>query len=377
VARFDRYFLFQLTVLFGFFSLVLVSVYWINRAVILFDQILSDGQSAGVFVTLTLFTLPNVIRMVLPVSAFAAAVYVTNRLTTESELVVAQATGMSPWRMARPVVMFGLLVSLLMGVLVHVLVPVSRTQLAERSAALEANIATRLLSEGQFLHPVKGLTLYIREVTPDSEMLDVFLSDSRADETRTDYLANRAYLVDDAANGAKLVMLDGAAQTFDLAQRRLSVTRFDSFSYDVASLMRSGPRSRRDVREYDTPTLLSPDQAALDATRKDVADFLYEGHLRLAQPFNPLVAALIGFSALMLGGFSRFGVWRQIALSITLIIALQAVENLTADIASNDTALWPLVYLPTILGFLAIAAMLWSAGRPSLFRRVPRPEVPT
>ena len=30
-------------VLFGFFSLVLVLVYWINRAVVLFDQLIADG----------------------------------------------------------------------------------------------------------------------------------------------------------------------------------------------------------------------------------------------------------------------------------------------------------------------------------------------
>ncbi|MFV0361076.1 LPS export ABC transporter permease LptF [Tropicimonas sp.] len=373
MAKFDRYYLYQLTVLFGFFSLVLVSVYWVNRAVLLFDQLLADGGSAGIFVTLTLLTLPNVIRLVLPVSAFVAAVYVTNRLTTESELVVTQATGMSPWRMARPVLYFGLMVSLLMGLLVHVLVPASRTQLADRSDEIEANVAARLLTEGQFLHPTDDITFYIRRITPQGELRDVFLSDSREDDTRTEFMAAQAYLVQDAT-GPKLVMVEGEAHTLYLEDMRLAVTRFDSFTYDVGALMSSGPRTRRDVREYDTLTLFAPDQAALDATRKKPAAFLYEGHLRIAQPLNPLIAALIGFSALMLGGFSRFGVWPQIGLAIVLIIALQAVENVTADMARRDTSLWPLVYLPTALGVLAIVTMLWAASRPPLFRRVPRPE---
>ncbi|SFB78720.1 LPS export ABC transporter permease LptF [Tropicimonas isoalkanivorans] len=373
MARFDRYFLQQLMWLFGFFALVLVSVYWINRAVVLFDQILADGQSAGVFVTLTLYTLPNVIRMVLPIAAFVAAVYVTNRLTTESELVVAQATGMSAWRMARPVVAFGLIASLLMALLVHFLVPMSRTQLADRTEEIEANVAARMLSEGQFLNPARGITFYIREITREGELVDVFLSDSRSDTTRTDYLAARAYLVQQES-GPKLVMVDGSAQTYDLADRRLLVTAFENFTYDVGALMRSGGRDKRDVREYDTLTLFAPDAAALAATGADRADFLYEGHLRIAQPFNPLVAALIGFSALMVGGFSRFGVWRQIGLAVFLIIILQAVENQTADMARHDASAWPLVYLPTVLGAAAILFMLWVSGRPALLRRVNRPE---
>ncbi|PRY26859.1 lipopolysaccharide export system permease protein [Aliiruegeria haliotis] len=371
MARFDRYFLYQLTVLFGFFSLVLVSVYWINRAVILFDQLLADGQSAGVFLTLTLYTLPNVIRMVLPISAFVAAVYVTNRLTTESELVVAQATGMSPWRMARPVFLFGLLVCVLMMVLVHFLVPMSRTQLAERSEEIEANVAARMLTEGQFLHPAKGITFYIREITREGELNDVFLADARADTTRTDYMATRAYLVQEGG-APKLVMVDGSAQTYQREDGRLLVTTFDSFTYDVGALMENSGRTRTDVREYDTLTLFSPDQAALDATRRDPSNFYYEGHLRIAQPLNPLIAALIGFSALMVGSFSRFGVWKQIGVAVVLIIVLQAIENGTADVARSDASLWPLIYLPTILGLVIVATLLWLAGRPALFKRVPR-----
>ena len=138
MARFDRYMLSQLLVLFGFFSLILVLVYWINRAVSLFDAILGDGQSALVFVELTLLTLPGIIRIVIPLAGFAAAVYVTNRLSSESELTVVQATGYSPLRLARPVVVFGLFVAALGLVLTHILVPMSTERLKDREAELSA-----------------------------------------------------------------------------------------------------------------------------------------------------------------------------------------------------------------------------------------------
>ena len=112
-GRFDRYILAQLLMLFGFFALVLVLVYWVNRAVILFDQLIANGQSATVFLEFSALSLPNVIRVVLPVAAFAGSVYVTNRLMSESELVVVQATGFSPWRLMRPVLMFGAIVFLM------------------------------------------------------------------------------------------------------------------------------------------------------------------------------------------------------------------------------------------------------------------------
>ncbi len=107
MGKFDRYFLSQLTVFFGFIAVVLVLVYWVNRAVRLFDWLIASGQSAAVFLEFTALTLPNVIRLVLPIAGFVATLYTANRMTSESELVVVQANGFSPFRLARPVLVFG------------------------------------------------------------------------------------------------------------------------------------------------------------------------------------------------------------------------------------------------------------------------------
>lgn len=368
MPRYDRYILQQFMVLFGFFSLVLVSVYWINRAVILFDQLIADGQSAGVFIEFTALSLPNVIRLVLPMAAFVATVYATNRLSTESELVVIQATGFSAWRMARPVLVFGLVVTLLMAVLVHVLVPASRAQLAERQAEIANNITSRFVTEGRFLHPTRGITFYIRAISPQGELRDVFLSDSRSPGTTTTYTARRAFLVR-REDGPKLIMFDGSAQTLSAETERLFTTSFTDFAYDIGALIEATAFSRDDIRHYSTATLFAPSEAALAATGKSRAEFLYEGHLRIAQPFTALVAALIGFSTLLLGGFSRFGLWRQIVLAVGLLIAVQMLETMAAGAARGNVALWPVVYLPVVVGLAISAVLLVLADRPALFAR--------
>ena len=77
MPRIDRYILTQYLTQFGFFALVLVSIYWINRAVQLFEQLIQDGQTALVVLEFTALTLPLVISVVLPVAAFAAAAFGT------------------------------------------------------------------------------------------------------------------------------------------------------------------------------------------------------------------------------------------------------------------------------------------------------------
>ena len=368
MAKFDRYLLSQLMVLFGFFSLVLVLVYWVNRAVVLFDQLIANGQSAIVFLEFTALSLPNVIRLVMPMSAFAASVYVVNRLSSESELVVVQATGYSPWRLARPVVVFSVLVALLVSVMTHFLVPASLAELRQRQAEIANDLTNRLFREGAFLHPATDMTFYIREITPDGEMLDVFLSDGRAENQRTSYSARRALLIRDD-DGPKLIMFDGSAQTLRTDGLRLSITDFDDLALDVTSMMETTASKRPSPKELSTRDLLFPDRDMIKTTIGKRAELLQEGHNRFAQASLSLVAALIGFATLLVGGFSRFGLWRQMLAAVVILIVLKSFDNMMADMASNDAKLWPLVYVSTGLGLVFLIALLWLAERPGLFRR--------
>ncbi|MBL8562893.1 MAG: LPS export ABC transporter permease LptF [Gemmobacter sp.] len=367
MSRFDRYLLSQLLALFGFFSLVLVAIYWVNRAVGLFDELIGDGQTALVFLEFSLLTLPNVIRLVLPISAFAATVYAVNRLMGDSELVVMQATGFSSFRLARPVLYFGLCVALMMAVLLHVLVPASRAMLAARSAELSENVTARYLSDGEFMHPTEGVTLYIARISERGELTDVFLADDRKPEARRTYTASRALLVR-GDSGPKLIMFDGMVQDLGVKER-LSVTRFADFTYDLGQMIDAGALPGRTIDELSTADLLRADPAMLTETREDRAAFLAEGHLRFAMPFLATAAALIGFSALLLGGFSRFGLWRQIGLAVLMLIGLQTVHTWASGQALRDMRAWPLVYLAPLVGLVLSGLLLWLSQRPRRLKR--------
>ncbi len=365
MTRIDRYILRLFLMLFGFFALVLVSVYWINQAVRLFEQLLSDGQTALVVLEFTALTLPYVIAIVLPVAAFAASAYGTNRLTTDSELVAIQATGLSPWRLARPVLIFGLLVSVMIGVLVNGLVPMARARLADRQAEIAQNVTAQFLRAGTFQHPASGLVLFIREISPQGELQDLFLEDSRNARNVTIYTAEKALLVR-SDTGPKLIMIRGMAQTLSQAgdQPRLSLTRFDDLTYDIGGMLGGDSSRGRQLRDYSTLRLLSPDAELLEATGKSAAEARVEGHGRLAQPLLAPVAAMLGFATLLVGGYSRFGVWRQVFWAIILLIVVQFLSNAATDRAENDPSNWPLLYLPGLIGFALAAGLLWLSAKP-------------
>lgn len=363
MPRIDRYILSQLLTLFGFFALVLVSVYWLNRALSLFEQLIADGQTALVVLEFTVLTLPVVIALMLPVAGFAAAVYGVNRMSGDSELTAMQAAGLSPWRLGRPVLVFGLLVGLMVAVLVHAVVPGARARLADRQAQLAETLTAQFLQPGSFQYPVPGLTLYIRAIAPDGRLQDLLLEDDRADAPRTLYTAREALFLR-TETGPRLVMLDGMAQTSEGhgPQARLGVTRFQDLSYDLGPLA-GGDARRTDLREVATPALLRADPAMLAATGASAGEARVAAHRRLAQPLLSPVAVLLGFAALMAGGFSRFGLARPIALSILLLIGLQFLNTAVEDMAERDPALWPVLYLPMLAGAAVAAGLLAFAER--------------
>lgn len=354
--------------LFGFFALVLVLVYWVNRAVVLFDQLIANGQSAAVFLEFTALTLPNVVRVVLPVAAFAGTIYVTNRLTSESELVVVQATGYSPWRLVRPVMVFGTIVFLMSSVLAHLLVPFSTARLADRTAEISENMTARLLSEGRFLHPAKGVTFYIREISSVGVLQNVFLTDARTEGRTITYTAREALLV--RGDGSpSLVMIDGMAQAYDVEGRRLSITRFEDFAFDLDGLISNIGRGRARPNELSTPALLaaSEEAQALTGATRDV--LIAEAHERISNALNGFVAPLIGFAILLLGGFSRFGIWRQIIGAILALILIQMLTQAGQGMVRGNASVWPVAYLGPSVGLLGVVVILSLAAHPAFFRR--------
>ena len=358
MTRYDRYALVQIGTVFGLFALVLALVYWINRAVALFDRLIADGQSFRVFLEFTALTLPLVFRLTAPVAAFAAAVYVANRMRAESEMTALRAGGADSWRLARPAIAFGVGAALFMSVLMHVLVPMSRERLDLRGTEIAADATARLLTEGTFVHPAPGITFYLRAIDPDGTLRDVFLSDARDPSATTLYTANAAVL-SRGAGATRLVMYDGLAQSTrrgeDGGAARLFTTRFEDLVYDLGSLGAGGADDPPGARDLTTWALL-----ASDLPRDDV---LLEAHRRGAEAAITLAAPVIGFAAILMGLRSRTGTRWQIAVAILALILMELTQTGMELVMDRQPSLWALNYVPGAAGLAMAWAMLRVADR--------------
>jgi len=358
VGRFDRYILLHLVRVFAFFALVLVGIYWINRAVILLDRYLAEGQAGARVLEMTVLSLPAIMTIVLPVAGFVAAAFVTNRLHADSELVVVQATGYSAFRLARPFAVFGVALAALMLVLGHVVVPETFKRISRIEADLAAAISARLLVPGSFQSPVAGVTVYVRDIGPDGTLQGLLLTDRREGIRETTYSAHRALLVRHA-EGPRLVMFDGMAQTIDTRTDRLATTVFETATVGIGTLVNVPAQRRVDYRSLSTLALLHPTDEMAARTGRSVDYLFREVHLRTTEALLSVGAVLVGFAALMLGGFSRFGLWRQIVLAVLLIVVVKLADNAAIDLSKQQPERWWAVYLSSAFALLLCGLLLW------------------
>jgi lipopolysaccharide export system permease protein len=311
------------------------------------------------------------ITTVLPIATFAGAVYVTNRMSSESEMTVLKAAGTSPWRLARPVLVFGLCVGLMMSILSHFLVPMAQSRLTQRENEISQNITASLLREGRFLHPTENVTFYTRVIDTDGVLRDVFLSDRRDPKEGAIYTAAEAYLVRNG-DGTTLIMVDGLAQRLAKSDKRLATAKFRDFSFDISALVNQSTGSILSVPNLKSSRLMTNWDEIAVLTGDSTGVIAEELHSRFAQPLFCIVAALIGFATLLTGGFSRFGVWREIAIAFALLIAIDGVRGSLVDTVRSDAGNWPLLYVPSLIGGLLVIAMLWHAANPGWLQSVRR-----
>ena len=373
MTRLDRYILQHLVVAFGFFVLVFTGVIWLTQAVRLVDTVVASGQGATVFLQFSALVLPQVFVIVLPLSGIGAALYALNKLYGDSELIVMMGAGYGPASMLRPVGLFGLLIGLVVTIILTVLVPRSSAILAERTRAIRSDLASALIVERQFLHPLPGLTLFITDTSRQGEMAGLFLNDQRDPARTVTYSALRARLLREGME-ARLVMEEGVALTRGTtAGGQLTSVRFDQFVFDLSELIEEESARVPRPAEYPVRALLRPTPEMLASGRFTRADFVAEGHYKITMPLLATIYPVIALVTLLAGGYRRSGFGRRVVVAIGVAAVLQIAMFAAKAQVQEHADLWPLMYLPILAGGVYVAALLARLSRARKPRCVPEP----
>ena len=363
VQKLDIYILRQLSIIFLFFLFVFTLIFWINRAINLFDQLISDGHSSSIILRFVLLNLPSTTTLVFPLACFAAVIFVTNRLKNDSELTVLESAGLSPWRMNKPYFIFGLISMIILAFFTTFIVPNTAKIIDEIQIEFDSSVSARLLKDGKFIHPFKGVTFYIKEIKSDGTLVNVFLHDKRNKNEFITYTATRAFLAKDD-NKTVLYMENGLIQTIGTLNKELSTTEFKSIAIDLSDAINQRENNTTHLSQVSTWLLIKDRQQVAIETKASKELIGLELHNRLHRPIFCFVAAILGFSTLLMGNYSKFGFGRQITLAVSIIVVIKITESYTTKLSLQNSLLWPLIYFPSLIGIISSILFLnFSASK--------------
>jgi lipopolysaccharide export system permease protein len=358
-----RYILRQCFGVMIFVTAVLSAAVWLAQSLRLIDLIVNRGLSIAVFLYLAALILPRFLDIVLPIGVLIAVLFTFNRLTTESELVVMRAAGLSPLALAKPVLILATIAfAFLMSLSAYVL-PVANRAFRDLQFEIRNRFVSSLIQEGTFTTVSEKLTFYIRNREANGDVVGLLINDSRDPQRPVTILAERAAFVD-TPSGSRIVMVNGNRQQFDPQTRKLSILTFARYTLDFGALQDAPIDRLRLAEERFLPDLFFPPKDLDPFLRHS---FIMEAHERMLVPLSAFSFALIPLACLLPGGFNRRGQWKRVMVAIGAAFLFQTTALGVDDLAARFAPAVPLMYvialLPFTIGILSLLPRRLRLGR--------------
>jgi lipopolysaccharide export system permease protein len=280
------------------FIVVLVSltaVIWVTQALREIDLMTNRGQSIAVFLGITSMLVPMLVMIIAPIALFVATSHTLIKLANDSEIIVLNAAGMSPWRLFRAFLPVALMVSVLVATLGVYLAPKGLRLLREWVTAVNASVVSTMVQPGRFVSVINNVTINIAARNVDGQLRGVFIDDRRDPNDRTTVIADRGSILE-GDQGTFLVLENGTVQRQDNAHDPNMVT-FERYALDLAQFSKAASTVNYSMHARYLWQLFYPDGQESGAAPKQ-AEVRAELFDRLMAPFYPIAFVVIAFAYL-------------------------------------------------------------------------------
>jgi lipopolysaccharide export system permease protein len=368
--RITVYILKQVLVTTLFVLVTLTLAIWLTQSLRFIELIVNRGLGIGAFFYLTILLMPNFLSLVTPIALFVSTMFVYNRLTVDSELVVMRAVGFGPGQLARPALILGLSATAVGYLLSLYLVPLSFGQFKELHSDVRSDYSGLLLQEGAFTNIGTNLTVYVRARETNGDLRGILVQDSRDPTNPITLLAERGTLAM-TDTGPRVILLNGNRQQVDRAAGKLSLLYFDRYSVEIGQTATTREFRWREPGERYVDELLWPDLSESN-DRQFAPRLIAEGHTRLSSPLYALTLVLVGLACLLPGDFNRRGLGQRLLFAAACGLGVEALSITLPNFAARTNAAIPFLYAVP-LALMALSAWALAGGT---LRRRRRDEAP-
>ena len=352
----DRYILGRLIILFIFHTLVLASIYWINIAVRLIENVLLNNAAIQLITIYFLYYFPKSMQSVMPVAAFSAATYLTYRLIVTHEITAIHAIGHGSLKLLRPYFIFAIFLIFVESTFVHAITPYSQKKIEVLNNHFFGSYSASQLRTGRFLFPKSGMAIFIEDKTDDGVFQNVFIHDSSNINFLRTIITESAHLLED--DGAYiLVLIDGQVQDLNLDTLEMSRLDFDEITMEITpdtNNIQLQPEPLDTLDTYQLFKLLANDQSIPNR----LSNIILEINDRITKSLDTSLMALIGATIVLSIGMQAQRKNFAVIIAIILTIACYLLGQNAKNFVEMHNIYWPLIHTTSIALTLVIIIFL-------------------
>lgn len=357
VSILDRYLVSEFVTPFAFGVIAFTIFLLINQFFLAADYIIHKHVPFGLVARYIVLQIPSFVYMIFPFATMFGVLQGFGRLAGDNEMTALRTSGITLDRIARPIFILGLALTLAAFCINDFIAPASQHKSQTIFREIAYHSSQPIIEPDQFVRTEDGQhTIFVGSMDPSSGLMhDVqiySLGSGNFPETLTAATARQIE--------GKLVLYDGVHTTYGANGLVVKQQHFRTLEFPLAdaTLLFEGPRGPFEM----SSTELSREIKALRGSGEDTRQFEMVLQMKYAMPVACLVSILIALPLAV-----RFGKrGREVAAMLALIVLLVYWLAITAfNSLGKNGAIPPFIaaWLPNLFMGGVGAALLWKEGR--------------
>ncbi len=338
---------------------------WLAQSLRYIDFIANKGVPILLFLEMIFYLLPNLIVIVAPIAVLIGVLFIYNKLITDHELVVMQASGMGYWQLAKPAIAIGMIFTFILYSFTFFFLPFSFRKYRDISLALREKTLANLIQVGQF-NTIGKYTVYARSQDLQGNFIGILIYDGSSENKAMTFMAEKGVIIDQEMGG-RLLLLKGNRQEKDEVTGKPSVLYFDQYTIE-AKEKSDHEKGARVIKTYEryVGELFDPKEDISPSTR---LEYLSAAHQRILSPLYALAFALLSVCVMILGHFNRRGRSGKIIMACLIASLLEVGAVVFLHTLTYSSLMVPLSYglVLSTIGVCLSLLVPWMRRATSIF----------
>ncbi len=273
---------------------VLTCVFLLGNLIQLTNLVINKGVSLTTVLTVFLLYIPVLLGYTLPIACLVSVILTFSRLSADNEILAIRANGIHLGRILAPLVIVGIILSLLSVILNERIIPYAHHEQRKLLKNLGVKNPTALLEAGLFIHSFDGQILFIHKID-GNKLYNVTIYQPKPDgPTRTIIAKRGEFTPVPGQDQIKLKLIDGTSDEPNLENPE----NFYKLNFKNYFMTLDLSQDQKKVEKKPRSMTLKELREEIHKHEKllvDTAQLRTEYFRKITWSFSPLVFILLGF----------------------------------------------------------------------------------